>query len=492
MATVNTLKPILHRKVWELCTPLMAPNNAVNTAAGSFAVSDKFNLTPRANAFFVNGVSAIYRYDAEQDGWQQLPSSGIAGTFAAGSCGEFRGLGAMGGVFTQTATAGTTTTITTNRTIIRRLSDVDIRVVAGTGIGYTGKITNSTIGSNSVLTVSPASAVSFDATTQFQVYSGSLWFFNAGTTAVGFSVYDVATNAWAARSVTGLPTAFGTSGRLVSTIGSAASFGSGTSTGTNTATTLNNTGKAWLTNQWANYQVRITGGTGIGQIRMIASNTATALTVSAAWTVTPDATSVYTIEGNEDYMYLLGNNAVTMYRFQVSTNTWTTLAPTAARATSAGAGFSANWIDSASTWALPSNEAPRALTGSANVYKQLGRYIFSFRGGGSAGLDIYDIAANTWISSLAYGNSQEAFTTGSSSVDFDGKIYIQKENTARILRFDVDSWSMQTFAGHPYPQGTTVEGEKMFTIPYIDGATKLIYLYTLSHSNSTLLRMLII
>lgn len=492
MPTANTLRPILHRKVWELCNPAMAPNNTVNTAAGSFVVSDKFNLTPRANAFFVNGASAIYRYDAEQDSWQQLPSSGIAGTFAAGSCGEFRGLGAMGGVFTQTATAGTTTTITTNRTITRVLSDVNIRVVAGTGVGYTGKITNSTIGSNSVLTVSPASAVAFDATTQFQVYSGSLWFFNAGTTAVGFSVYDLATNAWTARSVTGLPTAFGTSGQLVSTLGSAVSFATGTSTGSNTTTTLNNTGKAWLTNQWANYQVRITDGTGIGQIRMIASNTATALTVSAAWTVTPDATSVYVIEGNDDYFYLLGNAAVTMYRFQVSTNTWTTLAPTAARAASAGAGFSANWIDSAPTWTLPSNEAPNALTSSANVYKQLGRYIFSFRGGGSAGLDIYDIAANTWISSLAYGNSQETFTTGSSYVDYDGKIYIQKENTGRIMRFDIDSWSIQTFSSHAYPQGATIESGKMFTIPFVDGATKITFFYTMLNTQPFLLRTVII
>jgi hypothetical protein len=469
----------------------MAPNNAVNTAAGSFIVSDKFNLTPRANAFFVNGASAIYRYDAEQDSWQQLPSSGIAGAFAAGSCGEFRGLGAMGGVFTQTATAGTTTTITTNRTIIRRLSDVDIRVVAGTGIGYTGKITNSTIGSNSVLTVSPASAVSFDATTQFQVYSGSLWFMNAGTTAVGFSVYDIATNTWTARSVTNLPTAWGTSGRLVSTLGSVAQFATGTSTGSNTTTTLNNTGKAWLTNQWANYQVRITAGTGIGQIRMIASNTSTALTVSAAWTVTPDATSVYAIEGNDDYMYLLGNNAVTMYRFQVSTNTWTVLAPTAARAVAAAGGCSGSWIESVPTWTLNSNDSPNVLGGST-VYKQNGRYIFSFRGGGSGGLDIYDIAANTWISSFAYGNSQETFTTGSSFVDYDGEIYIQKENTGRILRFDIDSWSMQTFSAHAYPQGTTIEGEKMFTIPYVDGPTKIVYLYTQLHTQPFLLRTVII
>lgn len=61
------------------------------------------------------------------------------------------------------------------------------------------------------------------------------------------------------------------------------------------ATTLTNSAETWTVDQWANHVVRITSGTGSGQTRIIASNTATVLTVVAAWTVNPDATSVYTI-----------------------------------------------------------------------------------------------------------------------------------------------------------------------------------------------------
>lgn len=490
MATTVTLKKLLHRKCWEQCTPSLGPLSVLNTAAGSFVVSDKFNVVPKSPAYFVAGVSAIYRYDGDEDAWQQLPSSGIAGAFAAGSCGEYRGLGAMGGVFTQTATAGTTTTITTNRTILRNLTGMRIRVVAGSGVGYDSTITSNTIGANAILTV-PVNGVAFDATTQYQIYSGSLWFMNAGTVAVGFSVYDVATNAWTARSVTNLPTAWGTDAQLVSTIGRAATFASGTSTGSNTTTTLNNTGKAWLTNQWANYQVRITAGTGAGQIQTIASNTATAITIASTWAVTPDATSVYSIEGNDDYMYLLGNAAVTMYRFQVSTNTWTVLSPGAARAGAISGGGTASWIDSAATWTLNTNDSPNFLY-TTTIYKQNGRYIFSFRGGATSTLDVYDIAANTWISGVPYGNQFETFTTGSASVDYGGVIYIQKEATGRIVKFELDTFSMQPFAAYGITQGTTVAGQKMFILPYVDGATVIPFLYTQLHTLSYLLRMLII
>lgn len=73
-----------------------------------------------------------------------------------------------------------------------------------------------------------------------------------------------------------------------------ATSGTGTSTGSNSSTTLNDTGKAWTVNAFTNYVVRITSGTGAEQVRVISSNTATALTVPA-WTTTPDATSVYSI-----------------------------------------------------------------------------------------------------------------------------------------------------------------------------------------------------
>lgn len=61
------------------------------------------------------------------------------------------------------------------------------------------------------------------------------------------------------------------------------------------ATTLTDSGKAWTVNEQTGREVRISSGTGVGQARTIASNTATALTVSPAWGTNPDATSVYTI-----------------------------------------------------------------------------------------------------------------------------------------------------------------------------------------------------
>jgi len=487
MATSSTLRKFLHRKGWEMAQPSVGPNQAVNTVAGSFCAADKFNIVPGALAFFVNSASGIYRYDGEEDAWLQLPNSGIAGAFGAGACGEFRGLGAMGGVFTQTATAGTTSTITTSRTIVRLLNGRRIRVVSGTGIGYDGTIASNTIGPNSVITVSTPNGVAFDATTQFQVYSGSLWFFNAGTSAVGFSVFDLATNAWTARSVSGLPTAWGTDGQLVSTIGAAGSFATGTSTGTNTSTTLTNTGKAWGVNMWANYQVRITSGTGIGQIRVITSNTATALTVASAWTVTPDATSQYAIEGNDDAFYLLGNNAVTIYTFTVSTNTWATITPGSARGGAAGGGASASWIDSVEGW----DNGTLVPLYSSTLYKQNGRYILSFRGGASSTLDVFDIAARTWISNVPYGNQAETFTTGTSSVDCNGAIYLQKDAVGRFFRFDVATWTLMSLTANPIAQSTVGAGQKMFLLQYYDGGDKLTFLYAQRHSGNELYRMLL-
>ena len=74
---------------------------------------------------------------------------------------------------------------------------------------------------------------------------------------------------------------------------------SGTATGTQTSTTLQDTSQTtWSTNQWNGYFVSITSGTGSGQTRTVASNTASpgdTLTVSSPWTTTPGATSKYSL-----------------------------------------------------------------------------------------------------------------------------------------------------------------------------------------------------
>jgi prepilin-type N-terminal cleavage/methylation domain-containing protein len=103
-----------------------------------------------------------------------------------------------------------------------------------------------------------------------------------------------------------LRTTFGTP--VVSTIVSAddtISFDqveeTGYSSGGNSATTLNDTKKTWPSNVFAKstsaaYKVRIIAGTGAGPLEhTIEQHTANQLTVSPAWTSTPDSSSFYVI-----------------------------------------------------------------------------------------------------------------------------------------------------------------------------------------------------
>jgi len=72
----------------------------------------------------------------------------------------------------------------------------------------------------------------------------------------------------------------------------------GTSSGSNSPTTLNDTTKAWVVDEWDGCVAEIISGTGADAddpIREIASNTATQLTVTSSWDITPDGTSVYDI-----------------------------------------------------------------------------------------------------------------------------------------------------------------------------------------------------
>lgn len=78
-------------------------------------------------------------------------------------------------------------------------------------------------------------------------------------------------------------------------------YSSGTATAGGSST-LTDAGKSWTTNALANRYVIIIHGTGVGQWRLIASNTATQITVSTPWTVEPDNTSQYVVgPGSSQY-----------------------------------------------------------------------------------------------------------------------------------------------------------------------------------------------
>jgi len=64
-----------------------------------------------------------------------------------------------------------------------------------------------------------------------------------------------------------------------------------------TSTTLQDTTKTWKVNQWAGRPVKIVSGFGAGQTSTVVSNDDTTLTVSPAWTATPeDQSSGYVIQ----------------------------------------------------------------------------------------------------------------------------------------------------------------------------------------------------
>jgi hypothetical protein len=479
MATTNGNRKILDLKRWEFCTP--AP---VATAAGVFVSSSRHF---KQRQLYVQSATAAYLYLPEEDGFVQVASPALAGTFGVGATGVAGAWSTGTSVATAslTATAGTTSSITTNQTLAVDLRGYSVQILAGPNAGETKVIASNTIGANAVITFTAASASAFSASTVYRLCTPVWYVLGAGTLAANiFKKYDYATNTWTALTQTGLPATIGTDSKLISTpswLGSNyVSFATGTATG-GTANTISNTAKSWSTNQWANYQIRITGGTGAGQIRTIASNTGTAITVSTNWGTNPDASSTYSIEGNDDYLYYIGSNAVTLYRYSITSNTWSTLTPTAARAAAPGAGMSGQWI-----WEVSASE----WTNENAILN--GKYIYSFRGAAGAGLDRYDIAANTWENLSTYTPGTETFTTGTKHVYSGDYIYSQKDATGRWFRFSIPKREQDGFGTMTYTQGAAVAGDTCFDALYTDGATQITYIYMILNTSTVMLRMMVI
>jgi hypothetical protein len=63
-----------------------------------------------------------------------------------------------------------------------------------------------------------------------------------------------------------------------------------------TASTLVDTGIGWTVNAYIDKVVKITAGTGVGQVKLILSNTADTLTIFGRWDTNPDGTSEYDIQ----------------------------------------------------------------------------------------------------------------------------------------------------------------------------------------------------
>ena len=464
MPVANYNRKILDLKRWTVM-PTPAP---LASAAGSFVISSRLH---QQRQLYVVSATVHYLYYPFEDGFIQIPSGALAGTFGAGACGTSIAIGPSG-----TATGGAASQVNTGLTLARSLAGYQIELTGGPGAGDIRTIAYNTVGANGQIFVTSAFSATPTASTTFRLITPRYYVLCPGTLASGsFKVYDFALNTWSILSITGLPASWGTDGKLIATPsfgdnGLDVNFATGTATAGATSTTLPDTdsGKNWATNQWANFQVHIIAGTGAGQVRTIASNTSNTLTVSSAWTTTPDATSQYHIEGNDDFLYLMGNNVVTLYRYSISGNSWTTLSPGAARAAAPGTGMSGHWVFGVTEDARWADE---------NVIIN-GRRIYSFRGGGAANnpLDYYDIASNTWVSGVGHAPATETFTTGSKYVYAGDYLYMHKDATGRWFRYSFAQQSMVGWTVNVYPGGAAIAGDTSFDAVEPETGTRFLYM----------------
>jgi len=174
--------------------------------------------------------------------------------------------------------------------------------------------------------------------------------------------------------------------------------------------------------------------------------------------------TTYNAAGNDDYIYLIGNNSTTWYRYSVSGNAWTSMTPVLPA--TPGAGCALIWPFGYNTDRL-----------------------YYLRGSGSASLYYFTMSTALWSSDIAYVPKTETFVTGT-VVTYDSakRIYIVKDGTHRIFYYQLDEDKMYPGGMIPYTSGTAIVGDGFVYVKSPDGAE---YLYYRRHTGTELWRMLI-
>lgn len=185
-----------------------------------------------------------------------------------------------------------------------------------------------------VVTVDSPWTVIPDVTSKIVVMSGGIWFASSATSAPFFTLqyYDVARDAWFTKTATAtMVNAVFTDGCLEKFVETAGTFDSGTfQTGSSLFSSsaptayINDNTKNWSTDRYTNFQCRIESGSGAGQKRRIIAMTGSSLQVEKPWNIIPDTSSVYSIYGDTDKMFLAmgGNSGLMQYHTESDIWSW--------------------------------------------------------------------------------------------------------------------------------------------------------------------------
>lgn len=177
-----------------------------------------------------------------------------------------------------------------------------------------------------VLTVNSAWGVQPDSSSTFVIKGGGVFMLSSVATSpfCSFQYYDVLSDVWTVKTpLGGLLTAALNTDYSITLLDKSKTFATGTATA-GSARGLTDSGLALTEDRYANFELRITGGTGAGQKARIVGNSATSFEIEKPWTVQPDTSSTYAVYGNSNIVYLTGNAASSMYQYLIDADQWVT------------------------------------------------------------------------------------------------------------------------------------------------------------------------
>ena len=163
-----------------------------------------------------------------------------------------------------------------------------------------------------------------DDSSYFTVLSGGLYLFSsaAGAPYMTLQYYDILSDTWQSKTVPQslIGAAFGTD--VATEKGSTATTYISSTLTSASGRVVTDSGQTMAVDQYRNYRIKITGGTGVGQSRRICCNGVTYFNVQRAWDVEPDNTSTYIIYPDYNKYYIGGNGASAMFAYDPEEDVW--------------------------------------------------------------------------------------------------------------------------------------------------------------------------
>lgn len=509
MATTVNFKDYFDLPTWRPESPPLAA-----TAAGMAVAWDNRNSTGGSPyLYFLRATTALDAYDPINGDWIALASPGLGGSIAAGSTAVFHPSQGPSGTISATGANTTSFALTTalpaavgvNQLANRGDSTgFRVRVIgASSGKTETRTVVACTSGTTPRIWLDTPLTFTPTAADTYEFRSGRVFMLAAGSTAAGFwKYYDVLTNSYSGNlATTNLPSTIGTDSVIIPLSEAYVPYnrnpnegfisGTATSDGLNciqataaSSTTITASGISAdiVANEYRNFQVRIIEDTvtpsAVGQRRRISSHTAgdAAVFTVASWAVTPSSSAKFVVENDNDKILLRTSASTSVFTYNITANTWDTTT------FSAGGG------------------APGAgmmVTQGYGYTRDIGvnarhSFIYNFRGAGTNTLDILDIAGGTtgaWTAGVTYGKQAQTFTTGTCGAydpaTREGRfLHINVNGTNRFAKFDLKNRVLDAGSYLRFPQSTAIVGQKLACGLFIDGNTKVTFLYALNNTQA--------